>query len=117
MLIKNTLPTIASIKPTGQNIAGLVTELIGEPGICTSLVTIRDTAYSPTELPGLSDSETPRASTSWNIATRCTATCRGTRKTESCYVYHLEKQTVSYFLTVFSRLTCEHQSEKVHPIL
>lgn len=81
--MKMILSTVTSIKPTGQDVAGLVTELISKPGICTSLVTVRDTVYSSTKLPGLSDSDIPGTPTSRSVATAATVTCRERRKEES----------------------------------
>lgn len=86
-----TLPTVASIKPTGQDVAGLVTELISEPGVCTPLITVRDTIYSSTEVPGLDSSQAPGSPGSGTVATPSTVTYRGRRKTESCSFYNGKK--------------------------
>lgn len=70
-----TLPTVASIKPAGQDVAGLVTELISKPGVCTPLITVRDTVYSSTKVPGLDSSQAPGSPASSTIATPSTVTC------------------------------------------
>lgn len=114
---KYTLPTVASIKPTGQDIAGLVAKFISEPGICTSLITVRDTVYSSSKLPGLSKSNTPGSPATCNIATPSAVTCTRGRRTESYCTCNLKKKIVPYFLRVFSRLMHELQSERVHLIL
>ena len=95
---KYTLPTVASIKPTGQDIASLVTELISKPGISTSLITVRNTVQTSAKLPGLSNSNTPSTPASCDVATPATVTCRGRKRTGSLCAYHTYQDDVLIIL-------------------
>lgn len=97
-----TLPTVASIKPAGQDVAGLVTELISEPGVCTPLITVRDTVYSSAKVPGLDNAQAPGSPASGTVATSSTVTCRrrGQRQNLACFT--MLKKAPNFF-TAFSR--------------
>lgn len=58
---KLTLATVPHIEPTGENVAGLVTELVCEPGVGTALIAVwrpPKTSETSCKLPHLSTSST-----------------------------------------------------------
>lgn len=71
----STLATVAGVEPASQDVAGLVAELVSQPGIGTALAAVGDTAESTTELPGLTTGHAARASSAAHVAAASAAPC------------------------------------------